>query len=134
MTIVKNRPKNPSLKRKIQGSHHRQSHKYLKTYWPYIPILIIIGGSILTVTYAPGSFSGSSSLYNARIEDLIGGNNATLLNLMYVALALLSAWYLVHHFKRLRKLITKGEAYLAKHYVMDILLGIAIGSLVVLVS
>ena len=134
MTLAKQNTKNNGLKRKIQGSHHRQSHKYLKTYWPYLPILLIIGGSILTVVYAPGSFGGSSAAYNARVESLIGSNSTVLLDLMYAALALLAGWYLVHHFKRLRSLVTEGESYLAKHYVMDIFLGVVIGSLVVLVS
>lgn len=134
MTIVKQKPKNVNLQRKVQGAHHRKSQKYLKTYWPYIPILGIIGGSILAGVYAPSNLGSSQGMYSARIDSLMGSSNALLLDLMYVAAGLLVFWFLTRHVKRLKSLVLEGEEYLAKHYMLDILLGAAIGSLVILVS
>lgn len=37
------RPKPPSHHKKRQGAHHRHSKDYLKAYWPYIPMLGIVG-------------------------------------------------------------------------------------------
>lgn len=36
------RPKPTAHHRKRQGNHHRHSKPYLKTYWPYLPMLIIV--------------------------------------------------------------------------------------------
>lgn len=37
------RPKPSAHHRKRQGTHHRHSKPYLKTYWPYLPMVIIVG-------------------------------------------------------------------------------------------
>jgi hypothetical protein len=37
---TKNKPK--AYHRKIQGGHHTHSKRYLKPYWPYIPMLVIV--------------------------------------------------------------------------------------------
>lgn len=33
--------------RKRQGAHHRQGKHYLKVYWPYVPILLVVLGGLL---------------------------------------------------------------------------------------
>lgn len=45
MTLVakpKNSKKNPSLQR-IKGNHHRKGQNYHKVYWPYLPLILVIG-------------------------------------------------------------------------------------------
>ena len=45
MTLVakpKNSKKNPSLQR-IKGEHHRKGQNYHKIYWPFLPIILVIG-------------------------------------------------------------------------------------------
>lgn len=42
MTLQKAKPRRPTTSdRRRAGQHHRQSHHYVKTYWPYLPIIAI---------------------------------------------------------------------------------------------
>lgn len=43
MTLVKAKPKRPTTahRRRI-GEHHRHSHDYVKTYWPYLPVVTVL--------------------------------------------------------------------------------------------
>lgn len=70
------RPKPSVHHKKRQGTHHRHSKPYLKTYWPYIPMLLIVGlgmfvNNILTskqqVLGASSDFS-QATLLNATNE------------------------------------------------------------------
>ncbi len=54
MTLIKEKPKRPTVThRKRVGSHHRHSHMYLKTYWPYLPVI-----SILLLGFVANSWLG----------------------------------------------------------------------------
>jgi len=49
MTLTKTKPKRPSSDhRKRHGHHHRHSQEYIKTYWPYLPIIAILAVGLLT--------------------------------------------------------------------------------------
>ena len=37
--------------KKQHGLHHKQSGKYLKVYWPYIPVLVMVIGGIFSSIY-----------------------------------------------------------------------------------
>lgn len=42
MTLTKVKPRRPTTThRQRLGLHHRHSHMYLKTYWPYLPIMVV---------------------------------------------------------------------------------------------
>jgi len=41
------KPKSSYTNRKRQAQHHQQSKHYLKAYWPYLPMLLIIGLGIV---------------------------------------------------------------------------------------
>ena len=71
------RPKPPTHLKKRQGAHHRHSKEYLKAYWPYIPMLGIVGLGIAINSFWYGQqqvlgtqrdFS-SSSLLQATNQD-----------------------------------------------------------------
>lgn len=48
MTLTKVKPRRPSAEhRKRSGHHHRHSHDYLKAYWPYLPLVLILSASFL---------------------------------------------------------------------------------------
>lgn len=43
MTLTKQKPRRPTNgDRKRQGHHHHQNQPYLKTYWPYLPMVAIL--------------------------------------------------------------------------------------------
>lgn len=133
MTLVKNKTK-PSNARKINAGHHKRNKNYLKTYWPYIPLLLILIGSVYASQILPDRLSGASSVnYASRAEALIGYNNLLLLAGLYVLLVALSTWYALRHIKRIKRLIRSSEQVLARHYLFDVLIGLTIGSLYILV-
>ena len=39
--MLANTTKRKAYHRKIHGGHHNRSKRYLKTYWPYIPMLMV---------------------------------------------------------------------------------------------
>jgi uncharacterized protein YkwD len=48
--------------KKRSGSHHRKSDTYMKTYWPYIPMLLIVGlGLIVNTMWSHGSVLSAQS-------------------------------------------------------------------------
>lgn len=76
MTLVA-RPKRNSVHHKRRGGqHHRHSDHYLKTYWPYLPMLLIVGLGLLVnglwsqsnVLGASSDFSSSSLLSDTNVQ------------------------------------------------------------------
>lgn len=52
MTLVKTKPKRPTTEhRKRVGHHHRHGHDYLKTYWPYLPVLAVLSLGVVANTW-----------------------------------------------------------------------------------
>ncbi len=48
MTLIKAKPRRPTTEhRKRVGRHHRHSHDYVKTYWPYLPVAAIMALGII---------------------------------------------------------------------------------------
>jgi uncharacterized protein YkwD len=50
MALTTNRPKKTTLHKKRQASHHKRSKHYMKAYWPYIPILAVLGLGLVVNT------------------------------------------------------------------------------------
>ena len=50
--ITTTRPKT-THHRKRTGQHHSRSRRYMKTYWPYLPIALIIGLGLFIGNYNP---------------------------------------------------------------------------------
>jgi hypothetical protein len=44
---VRQKPKATPHRKKRDGQHQRRSHPFIKTYWPYIPLLIVVGVGLL---------------------------------------------------------------------------------------
>src|SRR5690348_2156865 len=42
MALTTHRPKQTPHHKKARGEHHRHSKHYLKTYYPYLPLLMIV--------------------------------------------------------------------------------------------
>src|SRR5579884_1485589 len=62
--VAAKKPK--AYQRKKHGSHHTHSSRYLKTYWPYIPILFILLSGLIVNKYLINSRSvlGASQDYS----------------------------------------------------------------------
>ena len=81
--------------RKRQAHHHRQSRHYLKPYWPYLPMLVIVGLGLLVNSVWSGAgvlgtnsdFSSRSLLRDTNAERSRNGKPALTLNVRLEAAA-----------------------------------------------
>lgn len=61
-----NRPKPNTHSRKRQAGHHRHSKDYLRSYWPYLPMLLIAGlGLVVNTAWSKSSVLGTKSDFSA---------------------------------------------------------------------
>jgi uncharacterized protein YkwD len=69
------RPKPTVHHRKRQAKHHRQNKHYLKTYWPYLPMLLIVvvGIAINSALYSNTKVLGTGSDFSSA--TLLNGTN-----------------------------------------------------------
>ncbi|HEY5152776.1 MAG TPA: CAP domain-containing protein, partial [Candidatus Saccharimonadales bacterium] len=69
------RPKSTVHAKKRQAQHHRHSKPYLKTYWPYLPMLmIVVVGLAINSLWSTGSVLGAKSDFGNAA--LLGATNA----------------------------------------------------------
>jgi hypothetical protein len=60
------RPKPKTHSRKRHGGHHRHDKQYLRSYWPYLPMLLIVGlGLMVNNTWSHSSVLGTKSDFSA---------------------------------------------------------------------
>lgn len=83
------KPKQASHDKKRHGLHHKQSKHYSQTYWPYLPmLLVVVAGFILNTTWQAGkgilgyatNVSVSSLLQETNIQRSNHGKTALTLN------------------------------------------------------
>lgn len=97
MSLTKSRPKRtPTQHKKRAGAHHRKSKQYMKTYWPYLPMLLIVGLGLLVNTLwssnghvlgAMSNFSATTFLADTNAQRLADHENALTLNPKLMAAA-----------------------------------------------
>lgn len=98
--------------KKIKAGHHRQSKHYLKTYWPYIPIMLIVAAGFGIDAFWHHSQSSAPRLASYTYYDVLESSIGVL------ALAI----FLLRHAFAWHKVWVKGEAFAAKHPFFDIVL------------
>ena len=121
------RPKPKVHHRKRQAEHHHKGKLYLKTYWPYLPMLAIvaIGAYVNKSLYASGSFTTATGAIgngvgSSRIQNIVG-DQASWIYLCLLGLTAIAFMYFIgSHYRRFHKMINKGERYLSKHPSVDI--------------
>lgn len=72
MTLAAKPKRNSVHHKKRGGKHHRHSDHYLKTYWPYLPMLLIVGVGLLVnnLWLKPGVLGASSDFSStALLQD-----------------------------------------------------------------
>ncbi len=108
------KPRPGTSQKKIKAGHHRHSKHYLKTYWPYIPVIGIISlGLVINAvwhakTVQPGYVMLSANAFGVVLESMIAA----------VALAI----FLLRNAFAWRKVLIEGEEFAAKHPLLDIAL------------
>lgn len=128
------RPKPNAHDRKRQAQHHTHGKSYLKTYWPYLPMLAIV---------AAGAFANNALYRNpairtnagviidaphtaafgsiARIQNLTGNNQTSWIFLAALAItAAAFTYFIVTHWYRVHRFLNKGERYIIRHPWLEI--------------
>ena len=99
--------------KKIKADHHRRNKNYLKTYWPYIPIIGIIGLGVLINnnwhTQVPQTSVTLSSYSSFTIIEYF----------IYITALVI---FLLRHAFAWHKVFVKGEDFATKHPMLDVLL------------
>ncbi len=110
MSLKTSTQKTSNTNKKISGSHHRHSKAYLKAYWPYLPIGMIVGLGFLVNHIWKGSSNVSLTSYT--YYDLLESS---------IALFALAIFFLRHAFAW-HKVLIKEEQFAVKHPYLDIML------------
>lgn len=78
MTLTKTPTRRPaSADRKRTGQHHRHSRRYVKTYWPYIPVLaVLLCGVFVNNWLGQANHSVLGYATNITTDALLSGTNA----------------------------------------------------------
>jgi len=126
------RPKPTVQHKKRRAEHHRHSKPYLKAYWPYIPVLAIMGvGGIVNRLLLVGGSSGlkaalainphlSGTQPAARIQVLAGSQASWLVAAVAVVAVAALGLFIIRDWYRLHRLINRGEAFVYKRPLFDL--------------
>ncbi len=77
MALVTPKKRKPAVAQKRRvGQHHKQGKQYLKHYWPYLPMLLVVGmGLFVNTLWSSSGVLGASSDYSATA--LLQATNAS---------------------------------------------------------
>ena len=76
MTLVA-RQKPPAYNKKRSGQHHRHNSHYVKAYWPYLPMLMVIAlGVVLNSAWPTGKHSVLGYATDMSVQSLLDDTNA----------------------------------------------------------
>lgn len=124
------RPKPTTSHKKRHAQHHRHSKTYIRAYWPYLPMLAIVGvGAVVNkVWYTVGtsaSVAGLSPQLAAtqsltRVQALTGDQTGKVLGVVILVTFAAFVLFVLRHSRRLHRLVTRGEAFVSDHPTLDI--------------
>lgn len=115
------RPKPKVHHKKRQARHHRLSKPYLKTYWPYLPMLAVVGLGYLANQHWPAGLVKLDNVQaTTRVEALSGDQNSWSLAFIIAIAGVAAAVFIVRHWYRVHRAINRGELFLVHHPWLDI--------------
>jgi uncharacterized membrane protein YidH (DUF202 family) len=109
------RPKPKVSHRKRRAEHHRHSSHYLKPYWPYLPMLTIIGAGVLVNRIWVVSAAAPDQ---TRLQALTGSQETLAWAVIITSVAF--AVFVFRHWHRVHRLINKGEALVYRNGWVDV--------------
>jgi uncharacterized protein YkwD len=77
MTLTKIKPKRPTVEhRKRAGQHHHHGHHYIKTYWPYLPMIAVLAMGLVANSWLGQLHRGVLGYAtDISIQSLLNGTN-----------------------------------------------------------
>lgn len=128
------KPKPTIHHKKSRAKHHRHSKVYLKPYWPYLPMLVIMGAGLAANRWwaVPASRAGSDyvgagngNLAAAepltRAQLLVGTRSDWLVGLIIIISVLAFGLFAFRHGRRLQHSVSHGERFISDHPWLDII-------------
>ncbi len=79
MAIAVKQKRKPTVHhRKRHGVHQRRSHRFVKTYWPYIPLLVIVGAGLImnSLWLRPSVLSYATNMTHGGLLDSTNSERA----------------------------------------------------------
>jgi hypothetical protein len=125
---IATRPKPKVQHKKRKAQHHRQTSSYLKPYWPYLPMLAIVGLGMFVNNHWPEDLrqlTNSLALSDqpvTRIEAITGNQNGWALLIIISMATIAAAIFIFQHWFRVKRLLNQGERFIVKHPWLDITL------------
>lgn len=125
---IATRPKPKVQHKKRKAQHHSRNSNYLKPYWPYLPMLVIVGLGVLVNNHWPSSLTNinsglsASALPPTRIEGLVGSQDNWSLVFIILIAGIAAAVFLSQHWFRIKRKLNDGERFMVKHPWFDIAL------------
>jgi len=116
------RPKPTVSHKKRRGAHHRHNQHYLRPYWPYLPMLIIIGAGLLVNsiwTLRVSSIQAASG-ETTRLQALLGSQDQTALTVVVIAAGAAFALFTYRHWRKVHRYINRGEKYIYRNGWVDV--------------
>jgi hypothetical protein len=117
---AKPKPRQSIHHKKRVGQHQRQTKHYIKTYWPYLPMIALTAfvNGILSRTDTTTFASATSA---SRIEDWTNSGpwvTAVLVAVCVVAITIV----VIRHTVAWQRAVVKSEQFFIHHHSLDILL------------
>lgn len=125
---IASRPKPKVQHKKRKAKHHAHTTAYLKPYWPYLPMLAIVGIGLFVNNHWPESLTNMSYSIStsassvSRIEAVTGNQDGWALLLVIAMTSIAAAVLIFQHWFRVKRLLNQGERFIAKHPLFDIAL------------
>lgn len=114
----------PVHHKKRTGQHQKQTKHYMKTYWPYLPIIAagFIANIILEIAMSGTATTTTASLaVPTRLDAWTNAN--TLLTLTVISVVMLAAaLFITRHARAWQRVVVKGEDFIIHHKTLDLLL------------
>lgn len=99
------------------GKHHPQTKHYMKTYWPYLPMI----GVAALVNSVVGASTVASTTDTSRLQAWT--NTGPAVTLAVLGLTMILATYIVSkHALAWRRALVRGEQFFVHHHKADFVL------------
>lgn len=114
---TKPRPKQTIHHKRRAGSHQPQTKHFMKTYWPYLPMI----GIAAVANSLAGASTVASTADTTRLQAWTNAGPAVALAVLGLTM-ILAAYIVSKHALAWRRVLVKGEQFVVHHHKADFVL------------
>lgn len=110
--------------KKRTGQHQKQTKHYMKTYWPYLPIIAagFIANIILEISMSGTATTTTASLAVPTRLDVWTNANSVLTIVIVALIVGAAGLFITRHARAWQRVVVKGEDFFMHHRTLDLLL------------